>query len=137
MGETPSTPSAAAPDSPSAPAPTSTPAPGPCDYNPQRLHLWFEQFRDMALLSLTLAGGAITLLGTLFATAPKRGSALLSIVFFGAAAIGALAAQIGVVDLSDRGEAPTPHLRMLRVVVLLLLGAGVGAFGMFAVRQLS
>jgi hypothetical protein len=102
-----------------------------------RLQLWFEQFRDLALIELALAGGIITLLGTVFQDAPRRGTAFAGIIALGLGAICALVAQTHVVDLSDRGLGPDKYLKRLRNFALLLLGVGGGAFVMFSLRALG
>jgi len=99
-----------------------------------RLQLWFEQFRDLAFIELALAGGVITLLGTVFDEAPNRGRGFIAIILLGLAAILALVAQAHVVDLSDAGKSPDKYLKWLRNFSMLLLGAGTGAFVMFVLR---
>jgi hypothetical protein len=102
-----------------------------------RLQLWFELFRDLALIELALAGGIITLMGTVFQDAPRRGGAFVGVIALGLGAIASLIGQAHVVDLSDSGRAPDKQLRTLRVITLVLLGVGAGAFVMFALRGLG
>jgi hypothetical protein len=113
----------------------------PSDHGPEsnrvRLHLWFEQFRDLALIELALAGGVITLLGTVFNDTRFRARGMVSVVLLGAAAVAALIAQSHVVDLSDKGLAPDTWLHRLRATSMVLLGAGTGAFAMFTLRALG
>jgi hypothetical protein len=102
-----------------------------------RLQLWFEMFRDLALIQLALAGGIITLIGTVFVDAPRKPSAFVGVIMLGVGAVSALIAQVHVVDLSDKGLPPDKHLRVLRAVSLMMLGAGGAAFVMFALRGLG
>jgi hypothetical protein len=102
-----------------------------------RLQLWFEQFRDLALIELALAGGIITLMGTVFQEAPRRGGAFVGVVALGLGAVCSLVAQAHVVDLSDLGKGPDQKLKILRMTTLLLLGVGSGSFVMFALRGLG
>src|SRR5688572_25800363 len=102
-----------------------------------RLQLWFEMFRDLALIQLALASGIITLIGTVFVDAPRRPSAFVGVILLGLGAISALVAQSHVVDVSDKGLPPDKSLRILRNTSMLVLGAGGGAFVMFALRGLG
>jgi hypothetical protein len=102
-----------------------------------RFQLWFEQFRDIALMALALAGGGITLLGSIFATTPKKASAFISIVFFAASAVTALFAQTRVVELADRGEYPGRDMHRLRSIAFGLIAAGCSAFLTFAFTALQ
>ena len=102
-----------------------------------RLQLWFEMFRDLALIQLALAGGIITLIGTVFVDAPRRPSAFMGVIMLGVGAVSALVAQVHVVDLSDKGLPPDKHLRLLRGLALMMLGAGSAAFVLFALRGLG
>ena len=102
-----------------------------------RLQLWFEQFRDLALIELALAGGIITLMGTVFDAVPNRTGPFVGVVSLGFGAIISLVAQTHVVDLSDKGLGPDNKLRHLRSASVLLLGVGGAAFVMFAVRGLG
>ena len=102
-----------------------------------RLQLWFAQFRDLALIELALAGGIITLMGTVFEEAPRRGGAFVGIIALGLGAIAALVGQTHVVDLADQSKDPDKTLKSLRVVALVLLGMGSGSFVMFALRGLG
>lgn len=108
----------------------------PPPVEPHRYQLWFEQFRDMAVMGLSLAGGGITLLGTIFASAPRPVAGFLSILLFFVASITALVAQAKVVALSDAGEAPGPELHRLRRMAFGCIGGGVGVFLAFAARTL-
>jgi hypothetical protein len=103
---------------------------------PHRFQLWFEQFRDIAVMALDLAGGAITLLGTIFSSEPRRGSGFVAVVLLGFAAVTATLGQVAVVDLADRAQPIDRRTRRFRTVALTLLGAGVGAFVTFALRSL-
>jgi hypothetical protein len=109
-----------------------TPAP-----HASRLQLWFEQFRDLALIELALAGGIITPMGTVFEDAPRRGSAFVGVVALGLGAICSLMAQAHVVDLSDAGKPPDKRLQRLRAASLVLLGSGAASFVVFALRGLG
>jgi hypothetical protein len=111
--------------------------PEPTGHLAARWQLWFELFRDLALIELALAGGIITLMGTVFQEAPRRGSAFVGVVALGIGAICAFIAQAHVVDLADAGEAPDKRLKALRTISLVLLGAGAGSFVMFALRGLG
>jgi hypothetical protein len=113
--------------------PAGDPAPDPVE----RLKLWFDLFRDLALIELALAGGIITLMGTVFADAPRRGSAFVGVIALGLGAVCSLIAQSHVVDLADKRAGPDKQLRYLRAASLLLLGMGSGAFVMFALRGLG
>ena len=93
-----------------------------------RFHLWFEQFRDMALMALALAGGGITLLGSVFANTPKKASAFVAIVLFGASAVTALYAQSKVVEHADEGTFPGAPIKRLRSICFALMAGGCGAF---------
>jgi hypothetical protein len=93
-----------------------------------RFHLWFEQFRDIALMALALAGGGITLLGSVFASSPKKASAFVAIIFFSASAVTALYAQSKVVEHADEGTFPGEPIRRLRSICFALMGGGCGAF---------
>jgi hypothetical protein len=101
-----------------------------------RFHLWFEQFRDMALMALALAGGSITLLGSVFAGTPKKGSAFVAVLLFGASAVTALHAQSQVVEHADAGTFPGPPIKRLRSICFALLAAGCGAFLTFVFLSL-
>jgi hypothetical protein len=105
--------------------------------NAPRLQLWFELFRDLALIELAMAGGIITLMGTVFVDVPRRGGAVVGVAALGLGAICSLIAQTHVVELSDKGHAPDKWLRNLRAATLVLLGAGAGSFVMFALRGLG
>jgi hypothetical protein len=102
-----------------------------------RLQLWFEMFRDLALIQLALAGAIITLIGTVFVEAPRRASAFVGVIMLGVGAVSSLVAQSHVVDLSDKGLPPDKYLRGLRGVSMMLLGAGGAAFILFALRGLG
>jgi hypothetical protein len=102
-----------------------------------RLQLWFELFRDLALIELALAGGIITLMGTVFEAAPRRTGAFVGVVALGLGAVCSFVAQTHVVDLSDTGRAPDTKLKALRAISLTLLGGGAGSFVMFALRGLG
>lgn len=102
-----------------------------------RYQLWFEQFRDIAVMAAALAGGAITLFGTVFSTVARRPSSGLTIALFVAAAIVALMGQSAIVDAADRGEPPGLRIRRLRSLGLSLMGAGAGAFLMSAMRAFT
>lgn len=117
--------------------PPDTPAAVPAPFDNQRLQMWFELFRDLALIELALAGGVITLLGSVFADVPRRPSAFLAIVFLALAAVCAMAAQSHVVDLMDKQRGPDKVLIWLRAASYTLLGAGAGGFMMFALRALG
>ena len=102
-----------------------------------RLQLWFELFRDLALIELALAGGIITLMGTVFEAAPRRTGAFVGVIALGLGAVCAFVAQTHVVDLSDAGLSPDKKLKALRATSLVLLGVGAGSFVMFALRGLG
>lgn len=116
---------------------TATPPGEPSPDSVQRLKLWFELFRDLALIELALAGGIITLIGTVFAEVPRRGGAFVGVIALGLGAVCSLLAQTHVVDLADKGQGPDAWLRRLRAASLLLIGMGSGAFVMFALRGLG
>jgi hypothetical protein len=97
-----------------------------------RLTLWFEQFRDIAVMGVALTGGVITLLGTVFAGVRIRGSVVVAITFLVGAAITAVVGQTHVVDLADRGAEPDARLHKLRKYAFMLLAGGFGAFIAFA-----
>ena len=97
-----------------------------------RLTLWFEQFRDIAVMGVALTGGVVTLLGTVFAGVRIRGSVVVAIAFLIAAAVTALVGQTHVVDLADRGAEPDARLHKLRKYAFLLLAGGFGSFIAFA-----
>ena len=115
---------------PDAPAPHAEPV------EPHRYQLWFEQFRDMAVMALSLAGGGITLLGTIFAGTPRPVSAFFAVFLFFVGALIALVAQTKVVGLADEGKPPDASLRRLRTIAFGCIGGGVGAFFSFAMRAM-
>lgn len=117
--------------------PPAPPAPHDDPVEPHRYQLWFEQFRDMAVMALSLAGGGITLLGTIFAGVTRPAAGFLAILLFFVGAITALVAQTKVVTLSDEGKPPSPELKTLLRIAFGCLGGGVGVFFSFAVRALS
>lgn len=102
-----------------------------------RTQLWFEQFRDLAFISLALAGGALTMLGTVFAAAPGRRVGFIALAWFVAGAIAALFGQSEVVAQADLGLPPGRRARRFRTAVYGCLGAGAGMFLSFAVLSLT
>jgi hypothetical protein len=103
-----------------------------CAGEPGTLTLWFEQFRDIAVMGVALTGGVITLLGTVFTGIRIRPSVVVSIAFLIGAAVTALIGQTHVVDLAERSAGPDGQLRKLRKYAFLLLAGGFGAFIAFA-----
>jgi hypothetical protein len=97
--------------------------------------LWFEQFRDIAVMAVALSGGIITLLGTVFSGIRVRGSVVIALGLLIGAAVSALIGQTHVVDLSDRGVDPDARAHKLRKVAFALLAAGCGAFLAFALMS--
>jgi hypothetical protein len=79
-----------------------------------RLQMWFELFRDLALIEVALAGGILTLMGTVFEAAPRRTRTFAGVVSLGLGAVCSFVAQTHVVDLSDTGRAPDTKFKTLR-----------------------
>lgn len=105
--------------------------------HPHRTQLWFEQFRDLAFISLALAGGVLTMLGTIFAAAPGLAVGFIALGWFVLGAIAALFGQSEVVAQADLGRVPGQRARRLRTAVYGCLGAGAGMFLSFAVLTLT
>lgn len=119
---------------PDPPAVSTTP---PDPASPHRTQLWFEQFRDLAFISLALAGGVLTLLGTMFAAVPSRAVGFVALAWFVVGAIAALFGQSEVVAQADLGQPPGQRARRFRTAVYGCLGAGAGMFLAFAVLSLT
>ncbi len=111
-----------APPTPVPPVAAAEPSHRPSDIVCQ---LWCEQFKQLAWLGVTAAGGGLLLLQAGYLDASVRAGG--AVIVFALAAAVALLDQDRLVDRITEGRDIGRAVRMFRVVATTLLGAGAGA----------